>query len=429
MKKSIKGIGLSLCAMLLLAGCSCKKEEPDTKANISNPTETIVSGLKNGVESITLQQIYDDLKSSKGNEVASNKLLEIIAEAVLSDAKWKERYDAKVEEKLQELIDSADYQIDGVFDEEKLVKSLKSKLYNVTCTDNEYGPTYTTNNEIDKYMLCDYTDYINKALKLSILTELLNEKYIVDKVMVDKSNILSTKRSRLVEYVEINYSNDEEEDEVIKYIEESVAQLAAENSTVTLSEIASTWTNKKIDDVVAEYNKIGTSGDLSGSIMQDFTDGYTRTKEEGLKIKKQSVYATNYYNKLVINSDNSDILNATLVEKILSENLLAESSRKTIKINNSYYLVAPWAGRNITSNDIRIKDSTNKKYYIVKVDVITKDSNEDLVYEDIRVLAKNTSLVSDSISYYLEQNKNDISAHDEEIYTYLKTQYADIFVD
>ena len=50
-------------------------------------------------------------------------------------------------------------------------------------------------------------------------------------------------------------------------------------------------------------------------------------------------------------------------------------------------------------------------------------------YVKKEVLAKNNSLVSDSVSYYLEQKKNNISIHDEEIYAYLKTQYADIFVD
>ena len=59
-KRMFKGLGLSLCAMLLLAGCSCKKEDPSTKANINNPSAEIVSGLKDGVDSITLQKLYDD---------------------------------------------------------------------------------------------------------------------------------------------------------------------------------------------------------------------------------------------------------------------------------------------------------------------------------------------------------------------------------
>ena len=194
MKKIFKGAGLSLCAMLLFAGCSCNKEKSDTKANISNPTATVVSGLKEDVDSITLQEIYDELKAEKGNDVTANKLLEMVAELVLADEKWQKRYDAKIEEKLMELTDADEYKIDGTFNEELLVKTLRSQLYNVSCQNGTYGPTYDSNGEIDKYMVCDYTDYINKALKISTLTELLNEKYVYDKVMVDKKNILTTKR-------------------------------------------------------------------------------------------------------------------------------------------------------------------------------------------------------------------------------------------
>ena len=430
MKKILKGAGLSLCAMLLLAGCSCKKETVDTKANISNGTENILSGLKDNVNSITLQKLYDDLKSSKGNTTAANKLIEIVSNLVLTDAKWQARYDAKVEERLTKLAQSDEYKKDGVFSEELLVKTLKSKLYNVTCEVNgTYGPTYTVDGEIDDYMICDYSDYINKSLKINVLTELLNEKYVYDKVMVDKTNILATKKARVVEYVTISYQDDTEEDKVIEHIVDAIASLSAENSTETLEGIAKSWTDKKIEEIEERYAKINTSDDKSGSIMSEFTDGYTITAEDGLEAKKQEIYNTKNYDKVVITSDSSDILNATLVEKLLSENVLSDAAKKVVKINGSYYLVAPWAGDSIDSSDIRIKDATNKKYYIVKVDVINNESSEDMVYDAVKVLATNTSLVSDSVNYYLEQHKNDINIYDEEIYNYLKTQYADIFVD
>lgn len=430
MKKILKGAGLSLCAMLLLAGCSCKKETVDTKANISNGTESILSGLKDNVNSITLQKLYDDLKASKGNTTAANKLIEIVSNLVLTDAKWQARYDAKVEERLTKLAQSDEYKKDGVFSEELLVKTLKSKLYNVTCEVNgTYGPTYTVDGEIDDYMICDYSDYINKSLKINVLTELLNEKYVYDKVMVDKTNILATKKARVVEYVTISYQDDTEEDKVIEHIVDAIASLSAENSTETLEGIAKSWTDKKIEEIEERYAKINTSDDKSGSIMSEFTDGYTITAEDGLEAKKQEIYNTKNYDKVVITSDSSDILNATLVEKLLSENVLSDAAKKVVKINGSYYLVAPWAGDSIDSSDIRIKDATNKKYYIVKVDVINNESSEDMVYDAVKVLATNTSLVSDSVNYYLEQHKNDINIYDEEIYNYLKTQYADIFVD
>ena len=85
----------------------------------------------------------------------------------------------------------------------------------------------------------------------------------------------------------------------------------------------------------------------------------------------------------------------------------------------------------------RLAFISTKKYYIVCVETLPtyadlsdqeKETNEK-VYEAVKLLATNTSLVSDSTKYYLEQYKNVISVHDEEVYNYLKAQYSSIFVD
>lgn len=432
MKKSVKGLGLSLCALLILSGCSCNKNKDDdasVKANINNGSESILSGLTEGTNNVTLQNLYDDLKAQYGNTKAANKLVELVASGVLSDSKWHERYDAKMEEKLEQLTKDSKYQVNGEFSEELLVKELTAQLYNITCesTDPVYGPTYKESEKInvDKYLLCDYSDYKEKALKLEVLTELLNEKYVYDKVFADKANILTAKKARVVEYVAI--SNGEEFS--FEFITDAVNKLAEENSTVTLEQIAKLWEEKLISEVEAKYAKINTSEDSTRTLLQDFTGGYKYSKEEGLRKKKQTIYSGSYYERTVITSDSKSILNTTLVERILSDNVLDVNSEKTIKIGDSYYLVSPLADSNVKVSDIRIADKTNSKYYLVKVDVINSESSQDLVYDAVKVLAKNTTLVSDSVNYYLEQNKNNISVHDEEIYAYLKTQYVDIFVD
>ena len=81
MKKSLKGLGLSLCALLLVAGCSCNKDKDDesVKVNISNGNESILSGLTDGTKNITLQNLYDDLKAQYGNAKTADKLLELVA--------------------------------------------------------------------------------------------------------------------------------------------------------------------------------------------------------------------------------------------------------------------------------------------------------------------------------------------------------------
>lgn len=437
MKKTIKFIGASLCGLTLLAGCT-KKDTSKVDANIKNGDETILDGLKDGVSNITLKQIYEDMKSSQANEASADKLVEIVADLVLNDDVWKARYEAKAKEKILELAKKSDYKnSSGEYDEQLLVNALKSQLYSITCEPDLYGPTYKDSSKtiIDKYTLCDYTDYINRALKMEILTELLNEKYVYDKVLKDKPTLIDTKRTRIVEYITLDGSNDD----AFTFLTESVSKLKAENSTTTLETIKNEWIEKLIKEIEDKYNKINTIDDKDGAILKEFTNEFNYSKEEGLRIKKKNVYEGNYYNNEVINNDNKDILNSTLVERILSENVLEDSSRKTFKINDNYYLVSPLANGSVDERDIRVTDtsSSTKKYYLIRVELMPKYSDlteeekvsNEKIYDAVKLIATNTTLVADSTKYYLEQYKNSISIHDEDIYNYLKTQYSSIFVD
>jgi len=139
MKKS-KIIGLSLCALMALTGCSCNKEKDNSvKANINNGETELMSGLKEDVDSVTLEEIYNNLKAESGNSVAANKLLEIIADIVLSDATWQSRYEEKIEEKLLALVENTAYQIDGEFNEELLSLLKTKKLRLIAHTHPDYG--------------------------------------------------------------------------------------------------------------------------------------------------------------------------------------------------------------------------------------------------------------------------------------------------
>ena len=138
MKKMIKGLGVSLCAMLLLAGCS--KDNNSVKANISNGEENFVSGLKEDIHSFTLQDVYDELKASSANEAVADKLIDLLGDKILlADTTWKSRYDSKIIEKLVELTKSETYFKNGKFDEELLVSTLNSQLYSVTCPQGTDG--------------------------------------------------------------------------------------------------------------------------------------------------------------------------------------------------------------------------------------------------------------------------------------------------
>ena len=424
MKKIFKNLSLPLCAVLFAAGCSCSNEPDDMiKAGISYGNESLVTGAKDTVKNYDLKELYDDLKSNSANDIAADKLIEIIADIVLfsdaNDKTWENRYNDKIKEKLEVLVKDSKYQLNGEFSEELLKISLNSQIYTVTC------PSSTDATPEIEELTCDYTTYIQKVLKPEAIQELLKEQYVYDEVLKEKTNLFTNKKMRLVEYISIDSTHED----ALDFIHEKIGELAAENSTVNLEKIAQEWEAKLISDLQEKRDKIGTTLDANGSIMKDFTNGYTYSVEEGFQVKKSAIEDTDYFYSTIITSDSNDILNSSLVSRILSDNIIVEngSTNKSYSINGSHYVVNPLADANINERDIVIKDTTNNKYYLIKVEKVTENSTN--AYDGVKVLAQNTTLVSNYLNYYLEQNKDSISVHDEEVYEYLKTLYPTIFTE
>ena len=74
----------------------------------------------------------------------------MVSDLVLSEPEWEERYEARAKEKLKTFLEKDVYKVNGVFNEELLVKSLRAQLYNVTCENNTYGPTYDNEGKIEE---------------------------------------------------------------------------------------------------------------------------------------------------------------------------------------------------------------------------------------------------------------------------------------
>ena len=73
MKKTFKNLSLPLCAILLLAGCSCNKDVDDlVKADITGGKTQLVTGAKDDAKVYSLQDIYNELKKSAANEVVAD---------------------------------------------------------------------------------------------------------------------------------------------------------------------------------------------------------------------------------------------------------------------------------------------------------------------------------------------------------------------
>ena len=195
--------------------------------------------------------------------------------------------------------DNDSYKLNGKFNEELLKITLNSQLYSVTCT---VGEDLTPGEGLEK-LTCDYSDYIQKALRVETIEELLKEKYIYDEVLEEKENLFSTKKVRLVEYLTIDSTNED----ALDFIHEWVGRLSEENSTVTLEKIAEEWEKKLIADLDEQKDSIGKNKDANGSIMKDFTNGYKYSVKEGYDIKKEAIENTSYFESTIITSDKKDI--------------------------------------------------------------------------------------------------------------------------
>ena len=156
MKKSVlKVLSLSmLLSTLCVAGCSCD----DKKPNVSEIEDAdILAGLTDDASDLSLLDIYNAiLANDAGNKAVADKLVDMVASQVLeienSEKPWKEKYEKLIEEKFNELKDSDEYKVNGKFDEDFFVLSMKNDGYNVTKT--------------------DYSDLKNKKFRVDVLSTL-----------------------------------------------------------------------------------------------------------------------------------------------------------------------------------------------------------------------------------------------------------------
>lgn len=428
MKKLLKLL-LTVSMVFIVSGCS---NEIDTiTANPTGVDENLVSGAGEDVSVGTLDLIYQDLRDADGGVVATQKMLDIIAELELDLANnptLSAIYDARIQSKLLELASSDSYLDDnGVFSERLLVRDLQASLYNISC-DSCYGPTYDENNlKIEQTLLCDYTDYINKVLKSEVLTDLLKEQYIYDVKMADNSELIASRDVREVEYFAIPYTSGSTD--ALDFMTTAIAELVAGK---TFDELAQEWYDKQITDLEEEYAKISTEDDENYSIYYQFaynsnTGVYYNSLEDGLLALKQKIYQNQYVNSFVFNSndDRSNMeISETLLDLIASETVLSDN---VFQIGSDYYLVSPLATGTIDENDVIVYDSTNAQYMFIKVSVIDETSSEEDIRTAVADIKQVSSLVKNYVTYYLD--KYEISVHDEDLYNYLQTQYPTIFTD
>ena len=425
MKKGLKILSTSLLlSTLLVAGCSCNKDDAKNVSKIENSGDSVLTGLSDETSNYTLQDVYAALiASNAGNVAVASKLADFISSEVLkindNESVWKARYETLIAEKLKEAAESDTYLVKGEFSEKFFIENLENDGYKVTCP---AGVSYGTTSAL----ACDYSDYVNKTIRLNVLQTLLKEKYIQDVTMKDRNNLLTNKKIRDVEYLSIS----------------TIRDRIAEGEVIDFSAIEEEFKTKLEDIVEEEYAKIDTSKDYSNAIAAKYTNNFTQDKSIGRKNKLDEIADAEYsYNKLISSdSESNAVVSDAITSMLLSitDPTKDEFNRKVVPVkdandNTYYYLVNVNAGTVVDETDVLLSetsDSSTYTYSFVRFRVIdSSTTNEEDVYEAVKLMAKESTLGNNALSHYVKENKDKISVYDDEVKEYLETLYPDVFAE
>lgn len=445
MRKGLKVLSISLLlSTLVLAGCSCDKKDLKNVSKIENNADGLLGNLTDEASKYTLQDVYNALiASDTGNKVIADKLVEFIGNEVLklndSKSEWKPRFDALIEEKLKEKAESSDYLVQGEFSEKYMIDALKAEGYAITCA---AGVDYGT---VDN-LACDYTDYINKSIKNSVISTLLKEKYIIDESIKDRKNLLTNKKIRDVEYFSVSSSLESTYADLnVRDFMRSLRDKIANGDVVDFADVEKSLRDELKAIVKTEFDKIGTKDDYNQSIASSYTNSYTQTAEVGYNKKLETIDNTNFaYNKL-IGSDSSStaVVSANITSTLLSitNPTSADFAKKVVAVKDAndvthYYLIHSQAETNTEENKLKgillpeTSDSSTYTYSIVRFSVINSDTvDADDIYQAAKLLASESTLASGALAHYVKEYKDSISVYDDDVYTYLSSLYPDVFTE
>ena len=248
MKFNRKHIAL-LMSLALLSGCAT------STIRVQNGDTPLVGGTAASVKPTTLQALYNKLYAESGTLQASKEIVDQIARAVLIEAFGTEAAaNAKVAERVKDYFDDyyrTEYKVDGYFDENLLVISLRQQGYNITGegrfveTYNDLSdPNYKYGNLKDR-LQADYSDLINRKLSYDARVALLNEQYILQQ----RANSFTTTRIRKVEFVALpTTGNDTDDATLLAQYEAKVNDFVATDTYATFQDLA-----VDLEDVYRQY--------------------------------------------------------------------------------------------------------------------------------------------------------------------------------
>lgn len=213
---------------------------------------------------------------------------------------------------------------------------------------------------------------------------------------------------------------------------------------ITLEDIEEKWQEniKKVEQYTYnnacpfDTSKLDTGS--SHASVEDACGAYTNngaySDDIGLKLKLHEIEETKYVHDEVIDSS-ATILNSDIITSLFSDNVEEKLYSLTTGSTTKYLISSSKAvGSEYTSNDIIVNDSSNSYYYIIQVELINGDLNDEVASEaalkdeGAHYLAENnSSIISAALEFYL--TKYDIKVHDEAFYDYLDSTYPKIEFD
>ena len=436
MKKGLKVLSTSLLlTTLFMAGCSCNKDDKTNVTRPENASDKILDNLSDESSDYTLLDIYNALIASDADgKIAADKLLNYVANKVLkldsSEGEAnKSRYDALVKEKLEKLTEDTTYQINGEFSLSLLKSALKADGYNVSC---------------DELTATCYEDYVNRNIRADVLTTLLKEQYIKDVTLKDKSSVLTSKKIRYVDYFTVSSEIESTYKELkVRDFMRDLRTRLANKEIIDFSSIEEELREEMKNSIDVEYAKIGTSKDYNQSIAASYTNNFTQDKEIGYESKIKGIEDSEFaYTKWIdADSSSSEVVNSSITSRLLSIDNPSEASNRVVypitttdeqgNEHTEYYLVSVNAGASIDADDILLSEAngSNYVYSVVRFRSINADATGNDREEAIRLLASTSTLANGALAYYVDLYKDDISVHDDTIYTYLKSLYPAVFIE
>lgn len=180
----IKTLAVLLLASSGLMLTSCSSSDSDW-AYPSNKTENVVSGdnLPSDLSYNDFETFYDSITS--GTTMYSRAVNEILYRIAKDEVDFdggflsQEFLQKKIDEALLAEVSGGTYDTNYKFDENRLVRSLESRMYTIGNKDKaKSGFVITPDMKVSDILGCDYTDYIERAIKPGIYRQALVAKYI-----------------------------------------------------------------------------------------------------------------------------------------------------------------------------------------------------------------------------------------------------------